>query len=77
MYEKDKSLLAGIQHRFTIIISPPPKSFGKSASLLLTAIMHSSAACASCAMSTADESSYSAASTLNPYHISPLTHPCP
>ena len=30
--------------------------------------------CASCAMSTADKSSYSAAGTLHPYHISPLTH---
>jgi len=36
--------------------------------------MHSSAACASCAMSTADKSNYSAAGTLHPYHISPLTH---
>jgi len=35
--------------------------------------MHSSAACASCAMSTADKSSYSAAG-MHACHISPLTH---
>jgi len=35
--------------------------------------MHSSTACASCAMSTADKSSCSSAGTLHPY-ISPLTH---
>jgi len=34
--------------------------------------MHSSAACASCAMSTADKSSYSAAGMLHTQHISPL-----
>jgi len=31
--------------------------------------MHSSAACASCAVSTADKSSYSAVGTLHPYNI--------
>jgi len=35
--------------------------------------MYSSIGCASCAMSTADKSSYSAAGTLHPYHFSPLT----
>jgi len=36
--------------------------------------MHSSTACASCTMPTADESSYSANGTLHPHHFSPLTH---
>jgi len=36
--------------------------------------MHSSAACASCATSIADKSSYLAAGTLHPYRIIPLTH---
>jgi len=36
--------------------------------------MHLSAACASCAMSTADKSSYLAMGMLHPHHISPLTH---
>jgi len=35
--------------------------------------MHSSAACVSCAKSTADKSSYSAAGMLHPYHLRPLT----
>jgi len=50
------------------------KSFGKSASLTSRQGMHSSTACASCAISTADKSSYSSVGTLHPYHISPLTH---
>jgi len=36
--------------------------------------MHSSAACASSALSTANKSSYSAIGTLHAYHISPLAH---
>jgi len=36
--------------------------------------MHSSAACASCAMTNADKSSYSVVGTLHPYHITSLAH---
>ena len=37
-------------------------------------VMHSSAACASCTMPTANESTYSPDGTLHPHHFSPLSH---
>jgi len=58
-----------------IIITSPPQSYlGRACRYPSWQSMHLSAACASCAMSTADKSSYSAVGTLHTYYISPLTH---
>jgi len=57
-----------------VITSPPQSHLGRAHRHSLRQRMHSSTACASCAMSTADKSSYSAAGTLHPYHFSPLTY---
>jgi len=48
--------------------SPPQSHFGRAHRYASWQIMHSSTACASCALSTADKSSYSAVGTLHPYH---------
>jgi len=63
-----------LEKSFTFATNPPQSHFGKAHHYPSWQRMHSSAACASCAMSTADKSSYSAVGTLHPYHVSPLTH---
>ena len=57
-----------------ILQCPPESHLGRVRRYPSWQRMLSCAACASCTMSTADKSSYSAAGTLYPYHISPLTY---
>ena len=54
--------------------SPPESHLGRAHRYPSRQRMHSSTACANCAVSTADKSSYSATGTLHLYHSSPLTH---
>jgi len=49
--------------------SPPQSHLGTACRYASRQRMHSSAACASCTMSTADKSSYLAVGTLHPYYI--------
>jgi len=58
----------------TTTTSPPQSHLGKAHRHPSQQRMHLSAVCASCAMTTADQSNYSAAGTLHPYHCSPVTH---
>jgi len=52
-----------------MVTSPSHNHLGRACHYPSWQRMHSSAVCASCAMS-----SYSARGTLHPYHISPFTH---
>jgi len=50
------------------LASPPQTNLGSAHRLLSWQKMHSSTACASCAMSTAEESNHSTAGMLYPHH---------
>jgi len=62
-----------LQCMITELTSPPQSHLGRVHRHPSLQIMHSSAVCAICAVSTAYKSSYSAAGMLNPYHFSPFT----
>ena len=57
-----------------ILTSLPQSHLGRVHCYLSQQRIHSSTACASGAMSTADNCSYSVVGTLHPYYFSPLTH---
>jgi len=56
------------------LTSPPESYLGRAHYYSSWQRIHSSAVCASCAMSTTNDCSYSAVGTLHLYHFSPLTH---